>query len=275
MKLRANGKNVEKIFYVSPGSDLAKIKIGVAGVEGLKITEDGRLLFKNSLGELAMRAPVSWQEIDGRRHEVKVSYRLSGKKFYGFSIKSEYDKNQPLVIDPALDTMMASTLFGGGSSNYAASLVLDSLGNVYLAGDTDSPDFPTTIGAYDRKINPEVYGDPPSWYHGYPDDIFVSKFNGDLTQLLASTFLGGDEGDWWDTPDDSALALALDSAGNVLVSGVTKSPDFPTTQGAYDRSYSDYGDAFVARLDANLSKLLASTLLGGSGMESRWFHGIG
>ncbi len=84
VKLKANGKNVEKIFYVSPGSDVARIKIGVAGVKGLKITNDGRLLFKNSLGELAMRAPIAWQEIAGRRHEVKVSYRLLGKEILWF-----------------------------------------------------------------------------------------------------------------------------------------------------------------------------------------------
>ena len=85
VKLKASGRNVEKIFYVSPRGNVDAIKIGVAGVDGLKIAEDGRLLFKNSFGELAMRAPIAWQEIAGKRRDVKVGYRLLGKSQYGFS----------------------------------------------------------------------------------------------------------------------------------------------------------------------------------------------
>ncbi len=48
VKLKASGRNVEKIFYVSPRGDVGAIRIGVAGVDGLKIADDGRLLFKNS-----------------------------------------------------------------------------------------------------------------------------------------------------------------------------------------------------------------------------------
>jgi hypothetical protein len=267
VKLKASGKSVEKIFYVFPKSNVAQIKIGIVGIDGLKIDKDGKLIFKNSFGELAMRKPIAWQEIAGRCHEVEVSYHLLGKKFYGFTILGDYDRNYPMVVDPALDNLIASTFLGGISYNYATSLALDIFGNVYLAGYTDSLDFPTTIGAYDRVINPEVFGDPPDWYHRYPTDVFVSKFNGNLTELLASTYLGGAEGSWWNAPDDVAYSLALDSAGNVYVGGVTESPDFPTTPGAYDRSYSDKMDAFISKLDSNLTTLLASTYLGGSGED--------
>ncbi len=250
VKLKAGRKNVEKIFYVSPGSDINRIRIGVAGVKRLKITKDGQLQFKNRVADLSMRAPVAWQEIDGRRREVKVGYRLFGKRLYGFAVLAGYDKNSLLVIDPALDTLIASTFLGGGSVDMAYSLALGSSGNVFVAGHTNSTDFPTTSGAYDL-ISSEY-------------DCFISKLDGNLSRLLASTYLGG-------SGKDCGYSLALDRSENVYVTGGTNSLDFPTTSGAYDQTYNGgsptyqiYGDAFVSKLDGNLTHLLASTYLGGS-----------
>jgi hypothetical protein len=246
VKLKASGKNVEKIFYINPQSNVAEIKIGVVGIDGLKIDKDGKLIFKNSFGELAMRKPIAWQEIAGIRREVKVGYRLLGKYLYGFTILSDYAKDRTLIIDPDLDVLMASTFLGGSKYNYGYSLVLDNAGNVYVTGCTHSPDFPTTDGAYDRVFD-EV-------------DAFVSKLNNNLTALLASTFLSGDD-------YDSGLCLALDSAENVYLIGETKSTDFPTTVGAYDRTFAgdnSWTNVFVSKLNGDLTQLLASTFIGGS-----------
>ena len=225
---------------------MARIRIGVAGVKGLKITNDGRLQFKNSLGELAMRAPIAWQEIAGRRREVKVSYRLSEKKFYSFAVLDDYDRNQPLVIDPALDTLLASTYLGGGGSDHGESLALDGEGNVYVTGYTYSADFPTTPQVYERTKS------------GH-EDIFISKLNNNLTEMLASTYLGGNS-------NEVGISIALDREGNVYLSGHTSSTDFPTTPGGYDRVYNGgsfyHGDAFVSKFNGSLTTLLASTYLG-------------
>ncbi|GAN35363.1 SBBP repeat-containing protein, partial [Candidatus Brocadia sinica] len=70
--------------------------------------------------------------------------------------------------------------------------------------------------------------------------------NGGLTTLLASTFLGGY---YYET----GQSLALDTSGNVYVMGFTMSPDFPTTQVAYDTSFNGYRDFFISKLDGNLS----------------------
>uniref|UniRef100_UPI002ADDF775 SBBP repeat-containing protein n=1 Tax=Chloroflexus sp. TaxID=1904827 RepID=UPI002ADDF775 len=140
----------------------------------------------------------------------------------------------------------ASTFMGGPSGDdSAAAIVVDGQGAVYVVGDTDAPNFPSTAGTYDGSFNGA--------------DVFVSKLNGDLSSLLASTFLGGSN-------HDSAHALALDGQGNVYVAGGTTSANFPTTVGASDGSYNGgYCDAFVSRLSGDLSSLLASTFLGGSG----------
>ncbi|CAG0979430.1 hypothetical protein ANRL2_02319, partial [Anaerolineae bacterium] len=113
-------------------------------------------------------------------------------------------------------------------------IAIDTGGNIYLTGSTGAPDFPITAGAYDTSFN------------GGDADAFVSKLNGDLTTLLASTYLGGYYG-------DSANALAVDPGGNIYVAGTTYSSDFSTTPGAYDTSFSGNRDAFVSKFSNNLS----------------------
>ncbi|MGC8767656.1 MAG: SBBP repeat-containing protein, partial [Brevinematia bacterium] len=150
-------------------------------------------------------------------------------------------------FDANLSSLLASTFLGGSDNDAARAIAIDSSGNVYVAGDTDSKNFPTTSRAYDTSFNSVLYS-----------DAFISKFDANLSSLLASTFLGGS---YW----DEAHTLAIDSSGNVYVAGRTESTDFPTTPGAYDTSYNGmYVDAFISKFDANLSSLLASTYLGGS-----------
>ena len=108
-----------------------------------------------------------------------------------------------------------------------------------MAGRTYSSDFPTTSGAYDTT-------------HSGTRDAFVSKFDANLANLLASTFLGGGGNDY-------AYSIAIDSSDNVYVAGRTSSPDFPTTSGVYDTTHGGSNDAFVFKFDANLSTGATST----------------
>ena len=107
-----------------------------------------------------------------------------------------------------------------------------------MTGTTGSSDFPTTSGSYDASLN----------NGNYNYDVFVSKLDGGLGTLAASTYLGGSDCDIGDS-------LALDTSGNVYVTGNTLSSDFPTTSGAYDTSFNDGGGyhVFVSKFDSNLS----------------------
>jgi hypothetical protein len=143
-------------------------------------------------------------------------------------------------LNSGLTSLLASTYLGGSGGDQGNSLTLDTSGNVYVTGYTESTNFPTTSGAYDTSYD--------DYY-----DVFVSKLNSGLTSLLASTYLGGSD-------DDYGKSLTLDTSGNVYVTGYTKSSDFPTTSGAYDTSYNGgYYDVFVLKLDGNLSADITCT----------------
>ncbi|MEK7296622.1 MAG: SBBP repeat-containing protein, partial [Planctomycetota bacterium] len=119
---------------------------------------------------------------------------------------------------------------------------IDPQGNIYVTGQTESLDFPATPNAYST-----------SFRNG---DVFVSKFNWNLTELAASTYLGGAD-------DDAGNSIAIGSDGKIYVGGYTGSPDFPTTPGAYSVTKGAFFDAFVVKLSTDLTKLLASTFVGG------------
>jgi hypothetical protein len=165
-------------------------------------------------------------------------------------------------LDPAGNVVWA-TLLGGGANDAAYSgCRVASDGSVFVAGMTNSPDLPTTAGAYQTSFGGHVpYSGP------YSGDGFVARFSADGAQLLFCTFLGGIG------PDSVAGndALELDSADNPVVIGGTSSANFPVTAGVFDAVFGGVitgkPDAFVAKLSADGSQLLASTFLGGEQAE--------
>jgi len=145
------------------------------------------------------------------------------------------------LLNSAGDALLYSTFLGGGFQDEGRAVTLDLAGRAIIAGNTQSRDFPTTPGAFDND------------YLG--SDIFIARLNGAGSALSYSTFLGGED-------YDSASSLALDDAGNVVLTGYTGSSEFPTTAGAYDISRNGGSDVFVTQLKADGGSLLYSTFLG-------------
>jgi Beta-propeller repeat len=119
-------------------------------------------------------------------------------------------------------------------------------GRAYVTGETSSADYPTTTGAFDRTFN--------------STDAFVTKLNASGSTLAYSTFLGG--GDL-----DQGSGIAVDGSDRAYVTGFTSSTDYPTTPGAFDRTFNDGGDVFVTKLNAAGSRLVYSTYLAGASIE--------
>lgn len=151
-------------------------------------------------------------------------------------------------LNPTGTGLVYSTYIGGTNYEWAHALVLDAEGNAYVTGYSHSQNFPTTDGAYQ-----EVKAGGDTTY----EDAFVTKLNATGSALVYSTFLGGDQSDWGE-------GIALDVDDNAYVTGITHSSVFPTTPGAFDRTYHLNGDIFVARLNAAGSALVYSTIVGGA-----------
>ncbi len=152
-----------------------------------------------------------------------------------------------------------STFFGGDSADGVNDVVRDADGHLYVTGLTCSQDFPTTPGAFDRTVN--------------GCDAFVAKFDAS-NALLFSTVIGGTEENGGDGFGEYASAIALDAEGNAYITGGTNASDFPTTANAFDTSFGGWGDAFVAKFDAQ-GKLLYSTFVGGAQADgSEWANAI-
>jgi len=125
-------------------------------------------------------------------------------------------------LNPDGTDRIYSTFLGGRNSEFGYSIALDGSGAAYITGETYSPDFPTTSGAFDRSCGAdgECSFDPDS---GYFADGFVAKLNSTGTALSYATFLGDINYDWGN-------AVAVDGAGAAYITGVTYSP-FPDNRG--------------------------------------------
>ena len=148
-------------------------------------------------------------------------------------------------FNPTGSGLVYSTYLGGSDTDYGLGIAVDTSGNAYVTGTTQSDDFPTTAGAFQTTI-------------GGTRDAFVTEFNPTGSGLVYSTYLGGSDVDF-------GAGIAVDTSGNVYVTGSTYSSDFPTTAGAFQTTFSGFEDAFVTEFNPTGTGLVYSTYLGGSG----------
>jgi hypothetical protein len=144
-----------------------------------------------------------------------------------------------------------STYLGGGTGDFASAVAVDSSNNAYVTGATQNSTFPTTAGAFQTTCGTAAN------CNGGLYDVFISVINGGGNAFVYSTFLGGENA-------DEGFGIAVDSAGDAYVTGLTASTLFPL-QSAFQGTYGGGADdAFVAALNPAGSALLYSTYMGGS-----------
>ncbi len=258
-----NQRQLEHDFIVAPGADAHSITLNFVGAEKLSLDAQGYLFLGVREGEVRFEKPRMYQEVDGVRREVSGGYVLKGTHQVGFQVAA-YDAGRPLVIDPVL---FYSTYLGGSGQDRGSGIAVDSAGNAYVTGQTDSINFPTTAGAFRTTF--QGSGSFPFLCC----DAYVAKLNPTGSGLVYSTYLGG-------SGPDSGFGIAVDSAGNAFVAGDTESTDFPTTPGAFQTTFGGsgswagaiFGDGFVTKLNSTGSGLIYSTYLGGNGADEA--HGI-
>jgi hypothetical protein len=151
--------------------------------------------------------------------------------------------------------LVYSTYLGGQYNDVAYAIAIDTGGNAYVTGETESDNFPTTPGAV--QPNP---GDNRLCYYKLCTDVFVTKLNANGSGLIYSTFIGGR---LWET----GHRIAVDGQGNAHVTGRTFSYDFPLARAFQLMRRGDH-DAFVVKLNAAGSAFVYSTYLGGDGADS-------
>jgi hypothetical protein len=254
-----DGSRLKYTFLVHAGADARRIKLAYRGIEGMRVDPDGQLAATTPAGVLRDARPFAYQEVDGRRVEVDSAYALAqdnpdGAYTYGFEVGS-YDRTRTLVLDPAVELAYSGFIGGhtatctrGGDVGLA--IAVDSLGNAYVAGSTESvpPSFPASVG-------------PDLDHNGGAVDAFVAKVRADGEGLVYAGYIGG-------SSVDNGTGIAVDAAGNAYVAGWTTSSedDFPEVGGP-DLSYGGQRDGFVAKVSADGMSLLYAGYIGGSGLD--------
>jgi uncharacterized protein (TIGR03437 family) len=233
-------------FLLAPGADPSRIEVEVRGATSVRIDHAGDLVLRLRGGSVRQPKPTAFQ--DGQR--VPVSFVRRSARRFGFSL-GQYDRTRPLMIDPVL---LYSTYLGGsgsetrirglgsGSQVKTAGIAVDTQGNAYVTGFTESVDFMT------------INGFEPVWSGS--TDAFVAKISPAGNSLVYATYLGG--------PDrlDRGFDIAVDEQGSAYVAGRTQSPRFPL-RNPFQRELHGDEDGFVAKLDPSGGSLVWSTYFGG------------
>jgi hypothetical protein len=226
---------IEYDFVVAPGADPRRIRLRLKGYETASLTEAGDVSLRTSAGEVVLKKPLAYQESDGVRTAVAAGFVLAGNQLR-FDLAA-YDATRPLVIDPILGF---STRLGGSGSEIANAIALDASGNIYVAGTTNSTDFPVA-SAFQSRLSGQ-------------SSVFVTKLNPSGSGIVYSTYLGGRGG------DSLGNGIAVDSAGNAYVTGFTSSSSYPVTKAAFQISWVS-PSGFVTKLSPMGNALLYSTFV--------------
>lgn len=223
-------------YRLEPGADPSAIRLRYN--VPVTLNHDGTLTLAYRTGQMTESAPLAWQDVDGRRVAVAVSFALregsdsETGQLVGFAV-GDHDPSGALVIDP---TLTWNTFLGGSGMDGAAAIAY-SAGYLYVTGESDG-----------------VWGIPVRNYGGGSRDAFVAKLDATDGSLVWHTFLGGSGFD---------IGLAIHQNSGVCVVAGYSDATWGTPVSAYSGSF----DAFVAKLDGTSGALIWNTFLGGGGSD--------
>lgn len=269
-----NQGQLEYDFRVAPGADPNQIALTFNGAA--THLDAGDLVLSTDNGDVRFHAPHVYQPASAgsgnspaTEKTVAGSFRQLADNKIGFTI-GDYDRSRELVIDP---TLSYSTYLGGSGTEGLVKVAVDSAGLIYVAGSTNSSDFPTDIAAINNPNNPPYQKQLKT---AGATNIFIAVLNPTLVppqyvdsqQLVYATYLGGSQ-------TDSLAGIAVDNSFAIYVAGSTTSTDFPTTSNAFQSSRANDGfsHGFLSKLsNVSLNQTLVyglsySTYLAGNGND--------
>ncbi len=245
------GARFEHDFVVRPGADPSVIEMAFGS--GAILNGDGDLVVETAAGEVLWKKPELYQETPAGRRKVEGRYKAGAEGRVRFEV-GVYDPRRALVIDPVI---VYGNYIGGNGSEFGSRIGVDAAGNSYFAGATADSNFLISTGAPQSPVATATTG-----------DILLTKVNADGSAILFSTRLGG-------FSIEVGLAVAVDNAGNLYVTGGTYSRDYPTTASAYKPAALnsslndiDQGDCFVSKLSTTGNRMIYSTYLGGRNQDA-------
>jgi PKD repeat protein len=156
-----------------------------------------------------------------------------------------------LKLNPNGSSLNYSTFIGGKDLDKAYGITIDSIGSIYIAGETNSSNFPISSSAFDSTYK--------KW------DGYVVKVNSIGSKIIYSTYIGG-------IKNDVCYNIITDRAGNAYITGWTNSNDFPNTTGSFDTTFNGGTDGFILKLNKRGTKINYSTFIGGS--QNDYSYGI-
>ncbi len=235
-------------LIVHPGADINQIKVRYLGAENLRIDEGGNLIIKTEIKDILDSEPFIYQDYNEARHQVVGRFKIIDELEYGFELLDEYCDQEILIIDPTV-RIEYSTFVGGATGEIGYDIEVDSNGSAFVTGVTLSMDFPTTPGVHNTTRND----------NGSSVDIFVLKLSPNGSDLIYSTFIGGNRSEY-------SQGITIDYLGNAYITGDTFSANFPVTFGAFMTNYIQ-NDAFILKLNETGAMLVYSTFICGIGEE--------
>ena len=235
MELSVDNGQPRYNFIVQAGGNPEQIRMHIDGADRITV-KDNSLVLTTQIGDKSHGDIVAFQN----KETVACRVTIIDNNNLSFDVGS-YDNSQPLYIDP----LVYSTFIGASSEDVAMDVALGNDGTIYLAGYTWSLDFPIISGAYQHDFNGT-------------GDAFLCGFSPDGTTLLFSTYLGGQLND---------MAFNLAYNGDIILSGITYSDDFPVTANAFQNENNLGGDVFVVSLNSSGNNLNFSTFVGGFGTD--------
>ncbi|HTO37535.1 MAG TPA: gliding motility-associated C-terminal domain-containing protein [Brumimicrobium sp.] len=169
--------------------------------------------------------------------------------------------------------LIYSTYIGGNGNETPNSIITNELGELYILGTTSSSNFPLSANAYQSVFNGgQMTTQIAIQFNG--TDITVSKLSADGSSLMASTYLGGDKNDGlnistlnYNYGDVFRGEIILDNNGDVVITSSTQSTNFPVVN-ASNSTLGGNQDAIVTKFSPDLSTVIWSTYLGGSGDDA-------